>query len=354
MNADLTFAPLPLRVFALTIALLLVLLTACANENGRSPSPTPLAAVTATPTTATTTPTNQPTIQPSNTPTRQPTNTPTIQPTSPPTNTATPRTTVTPTATAVLPNSLVNGLPLEQFILLPPDTQNHIREIFARGQTLGRSANAFSKLGDSIVLTPHFLARFDSQQYDLGVYSDLQPTIAQFTGSFARFGQTARVGLSARTLFETGWADDEHCLAGEHVVACEIRLHNPSIFLIRLGTNDQSASAYETNLRRLIELLLDEGIIPILGTKPDRHEGDDNRNNEILRQLAAAYKIPLWDFDIVADTLPDRGLSGDFIHLTMSAANDYTQETALQKGYPVSDLTALMMLDAVRRTVEEE
>ena len=353
MNADLYFTPLPLRVFALTISLLLVLLTACASENGRSPSPTPLAAATAT---TTTTPTNTPTSQPTNTPTSQPTNqpAPTTQPTTQPTHTATPQPTAMPTATAVPPDSLVNGLPLEQFITLPPDTQAHVREIFARGQALGRSARAFSKLGDSIVLTPHFLARFDSQQYDLGVYNNLQPTIAQFAGSFARFGQAAHVGLSARTLFETGWADEKLCLEREHVVACEIRLHNPSIFLIRLGTNDLSANTYEANLRRLIELLLDAGIIPILGTKPDRHEGDDNRNNEILRQLAAAYKIPLWDFDAVADTLPDRGLSGDSIHLTMSAANDYTQETTLQKGYPVSDLTALMMLDAVRRVGDGE
>lgn len=349
MNANSYFAPLPLRVFALTNTLLLLLILA-ACDNGRSiPSLTPIAAAPAPATaTATTTPTNQPT----HTPTTQSTSAPTKQPTIQPTHTATLRPTITPTATAVPPESLVNGLPIEQFINLPAETQDHIREIFARGQALGCNTRAFSKLGDSIVLTPHFLARFDSQQYDLGIYAYLKPTIEHFAGSFARFGQASHVSLSARTLFETGWADENHCLTGETIITCEIRLHNPCIFLIRLGTNDQSASLYEANLRKLIEQLLDQGIIPILGTKPDRHEGDDNRNNEILRQLADEYKIPLWDFDIVADTLPERGLSGDFTHLTMSGSNDYTQEATLQKGYPVSDLTALMMLDAVRRVVE--
>ena len=65
----------------------------------------------------------------------------------------------------------------------------------------------------------------------------------------------------------------------------------------------------------------------------------------------AKYRIPLWDFDLVAQSLPDRGLSGDDIHLTMSGANDYTKADVFEKGYPVSDLTALMVLDAIRQTV---
>jgi hypothetical protein len=354
MNADFYIAPLPFRVFALiTTFLLLLLAAACAN--GRS-TPTSITEIPAT-ATAAITPGNQPTPTPTIPPTSQPTtptNQPTPTPTSQPTNTATPRPSATATATAVPPESLVNGLPIEQFIIIPPETQAHIRQIFAHGQALGRSARAFSKLGDSIVLTPHFLARFDSQQYDLGIYSNLQPTIEQFAGSFARFGQTTHVGLSARTLFETVWADEEHCRDGETAVVCEVRLHNPSIFLIRLGTNDQSPVAYEANLRHLIEQLLAEGIIPVLGSKADRHEGEDNRNNKILRQLASEYKIPLWDFDRVAETLPDRGLSGDLIHLTMSGSNDYTQESTWQKGYPISDLTALLMLDAIRQIVAAE
>ncbi len=263
-----------------------------------------------------------------------------------------PTPTRTPTITPIPPEALVNGLLRDSFIVMDAVAQNHVRDIFARGQALGRDAGAFSKVGDSIVLTPHYLTRFDGREYNLGIYADLQPTVDQFAGSFAHFGQAAHVGLSSRTLFERGWADPELCLPDENAIDCEIRLHNPSIFLIRLGTNDLVAESFESNMRKLLEHLLDLGVIPILGTKADRFESETNTNNEILRTLAAEYHLPLWDFDLVAGTLPERGLSGDAIHLTMAGANDYTDPYVLEKGYAVSDLTALMALDSVRRVLE--
>lgn len=329
---------------------LLLLLTACGGEDTAVAAIAPTAEATAVPPTAP--PTIPPTAtQPPPTPTQElaPPPTFTIVPTETPTSE--PTITPTATATAVPPQNMVNGLTINQFLLMDEDVQAHVREIYALGQQFGRNPRTFSKVGDSVVLTPHYLARFDSDQYKLGIYANLQTTIDQFAGSFSRFGQVAHVGLSSRTLYELGWADKELCLADENAVDCEIRLNNPSIFLIRLGTNDQVPAAYETNMRKLIEHLLEEGIIPVLGTKADRFDGEANTNNLILHELAAEYRIPLWDFDLVAQSLPDRGLSGDDIHLTMSGANDYTKADVFEKGYPVSDLTALMVLDAIRQTV---
>ena len=346
-----TFSLLPYRQ-TLALALLatgLLLLTACGIGEPAAAAVVPTAvADTAVP----------PTTTPQPTATQLPTDTP--PPLAPPptftvipsaTPTTEPSATPTATATAVPPQDIVNGLTIDQFLLMDEAVQDHIRAVYALGQTLGRNPHTFSKVGDSVVLTPHYLARFDTEQVKLGVYAPLQATIDQFAGSFSRYGQVSHVGLSSRTLYELGWADQELCLADENAVDCEIRLNNPSIFLIRLGTNDQVPAAYETNMRQLIEHLLAEGIIPVLGTKADRFEGEANTNNNILHELAAEYQIPLWDFDRVAETLPDRGLSGDFIHLTMSGANDYTDPNVFTKGYPVSDLTALMVLDAIRQTV---
>lgn len=283
-------------------------------------------------------------------PTTTPTATPTDTPTPAPTPTATPTPTPTPTRD---PASLVNGVPVEHFVVMPPATVDNVRRIFARGQELGRNPRAFSKLGDSISLTSHYFARFDQKRYDLGLYQALQPTIDYYDNSFERFGLAVRIGLLAWISFRPGVADPQLCRPEEHMVECELRLHNPSVLIIRLGTNDIApGDAFERAIRHAIETSVAEGVIPLLATKSDRFEGD-NRHNETLRALAAEYAVPLWDFDLVAGTLPDRGLGGDAVHLTMYASDDFSDPATLSFGYPLSDLTGLFALDAIRRATTE-
>jgi hypothetical protein len=244
-------------------------------------------------------------------------------------------------------------MPAEAIIVMPEEVRSHVREIFAKGQARGRNPNAFSKLGDSLVLTSHYLTRFDGGSYNLGPYGFLQPTIEHYAGSFARYGVAVKVGLHAWSVFDPLWANKEHCVAEETMLACEFRLHNPSTILIRIGTNDTgSAGLFEENVRQIVEFCIAEGVIPVLGTKPDRFEGPDGQNNAVIRRLAAEYRVPLWDFDRIADTLPDRGLTADNVHLTIYRTNDYTDPETFNRGYPVNDLTALLMLDAIRQTVQ--
>ena len=247
----------------------------------------------------------------------------------------------------------VNGVPVEHFVVMPPATVANVRRIFARGQELDRNPRAFSKLGDSISLTSHYFARFDQRRYNLGIYSALQPTIDTYDHSFERFGMAVRIGLLAWISFRPGVADPQLCRPEEHMVECELRLHNPSVLIIRLGTNDIApGDAFERAIRHAIETSVAEGVIPLLATKSDRFEGD-NRHNETLRALAAEYAVPLWDFDLVAGTLPDRGLGGDAVHLTMYASDDFSDPATLSFGYPLSDLTGLFALDAIRRATTE-
>nr|MBP9503678.1 SGNH/GDSL hydrolase family protein [Promineifilum sp.] len=270
------------------------------------PSPLPTTALVDTPTLA---PTATPT--PADTPSPTPTATATATPT--PTATATPTETPSPTPTRD-PATLVNGVPVEDFIIMPPETQQHVREIFARGQELGRNPHRFSKLGDSTSLTSQYLARFDQGRYNLGIYAALQPAVDYYRKSFQRFGLATRIGLHAWTSFRPGEADPVHCAPEEHMVACEFRQHNPAVLLIRLGTNDVAeGDAFERAMRHAITYSIDNGVIPVLVTKSDRLEGDD-RHNVTMRALAAEYAVPLWDFDVVAGTLPDRGLGHDGAH----------------------------------------
>lgn len=266
-----------------------------------------------------------------------------------PTDTPTP--TLTPTATAV--PITVNGVPLDEIVLMDDAARQRVRETFALGQQLGRDARVFSKIGDSVALTPHYLTLFDRGAYTLGEeYAYLQPAIDHYAGSWERYGVATRIGLHAWSLFDPLWADKEWCLPNEDMVACEVRLNNPSVLLVRLGSNDAgAAAAFDENMRLMVNYALANGIIPILSTKADRFEGEDNRNNLIVRQIAADYNLPLWDFDRVAETLPNKGLGSDQVHMTMSDTNDYTNPEYFQRGYPVSDLTALMTIFEVLREI---
>ena len=248
----------------------------------------------------------------------------------------------------------INGIPLTTIAPMDAATAANVRAIYERGQELGRDPNAFSKLGDSTLLNPHFLGPFDLGDYTLGDFGHLQPTIDRWRGSFERHGIGTHFGLHSWTVFDPMWADEEWCEAGEHLLACEVRLQNPSVLFVRLGSNDAGApSGFRFNVKEVIEYAIDNGIIPIIGTKADRFEGS-NENNDILRALAAEYHVPLWDFDRLADTLPGRGLDTDQVHLIIDELpHDFTDPAAFQRGHAMQDLSALITLDQVRRIIEE-
>lgn len=248
--------------------------------------------------------------------------------------------------------SLLNGIPLDQIVILSPQAVQAMSQVADLGKTLGRNSRAFSKIGDSTMESPHFMDRFDQGTYNLGEYQYLQPAIVYFAGSFARQGVAVQRGLHSWTVFDPMWANDPSCLANEGPVDCEIRLHNPAVVMIRLGSNDIGPpQLFESNMRLLVSRCLDLGIVPVIGTKADRNEGIEDRHNVTLRAIAAELSLPLWDFDRVAQSLPDRGIRSDGVHLTYFSSQDYTEPGALQTGYAVHNLTALMMLDRLMRDV---
>jgi hypothetical protein len=301
---------------------------------GPTPNPATLTAVAAPPAANEATP---PATRPSPPATAAPTATPTPSPSPTP-----------------LGPEAINGVPLSVIAPLPPEVIANVRAIYARGQELGRDPNAFSKLGDSTLLNPHFLGPFDSGDYNLGDFAHLQPTIDRWAGSFARHGVGAHFGLHSWTVFDPMWADEEWCEGGEDLITCEFRLQNPSVLFVRLGSNDAgSPSGFRFNVKEVIEFASERGVIPIIGTKADRFEGS-NENNDILRALADEYDVPLWDFDLLAGTLPGRGLDTDGVHLIIDELpHDYTDPAAFQRGHAMQDLSALVVLDQVRRVIEE-
>jgi len=251
------------------------------------------------------------------------------------------------------PPDRVNGLPYDSFISMDAAVIDHVREIFAKGQTLGRNPAAFSKAGDSTIESPYFLGRFDSSPYNLGDYRYLQAVIDHFAGSYGRKSLAVRVGQHSWTLLNPAWADKKLCNADETPLACELRQNNPSIVILRLGANDSGVTKlFEKSMRAVVEYIIEQGVIPVLSTKPDQRQGTE-QVNAIVRQMAEDYKIPLWDFARVAETMPGRGLGPDGVHLTGFYQHDYTLPQALQRGHGAQNLTALIVLDKIWQVVEK-
>jgi hypothetical protein len=297
----------------------------------------------------------------------EPTETPTITPTpipatptvvvytaTPAAPTATIDPNATPTPTPPPPDN-VNGIPLVQFVVMPPAVQANVKDIFAKGQQLGNNAQRFSKVGDSIIEHPHYMVKFDTPDYNLGQYAYLQDVLNYYRGSYGRDSLSVRRGLHSWSWNNPTWADKDQCLPDEGPIACEYRVHKPSVSFIVLGSNDVGVPEYfRKSMEDLVQFTIDRGVIPIIVTKADRHEDGDhpekNTNNTILKETAAKFNVPLLDFDAVAGTMPNRGIDPeDGTHLTFYYAHDYSVPVAFTKGHGVHDLTSVIMLDELWR-----
>ena len=237
--------------------------------------------------------------------------------------------------------------------VIPDTLSDRAKEIYASGLELGRDPRVFSKVGDCGGTPSWFLGPFDigPSDYRLGEYQYLDEVIAYFQGSYGRASLAVRDGFNAASILSPIRADREFCEGGENPLACEFRLNNPSIALIMLGTNDvYHVDEFEGRLRQIIEYTIDQGILPVLASKPDNIEGDHGIN-QILYSLALEYELPYWNLWREFQDLPDKGLQEDAAHITF-APNFFDNEIAMQAGWPHRNLTALQVLDFLWRELQ--
>jgi hypothetical protein len=252
----------------------------------------------------------------------------------------------TPTA------SLTPGPDAWKDLPVVPVISNDVLMIYQRGLDLGNNPHAFSKIGDCGSTPAWFLGDFDrgSRYYRLGDYQYLQNVIDYFNGSFDRTSLAARSGFNAPALFVPLWADRDYCASNESPLDCEYRVQKPVIAFVMLGANDVwHPQEFEPQMRKIIEYLIDNGVIPILATKADNQEGDGKINATISR-LAEEYRIPLWNFWAAVYPLPDHGLQEDQVHLTWGG-NFFNKPDSLTKAWPLRNLTALQVLDSVWKKI---
>ena len=249
--------------------------------------------------------------------------------------------------------SSINSLAYSDFLQMDDEVVTNIREIYAIGQALGRDTHAFTRIGDSTIEAPHFFFRFDDEPYHLGDFTYLQRTIDYYSGSFHHDSIAVIRGLHTWSVFDSMWSPSL-CETGEHMLACEFRLFNPSIIFIRLGTNDRGQEDMtRENFEDIISYCIESGVVPILGTKADRFDGDDS-TNAIIREVAEAYNVPLWDFDLLSQTLPNQGLTSDDIHLTIFYEHDWRLARGFTTGHGLHNLTGLIVLDEIRQVLVDE
>ncbi|MEW6569435.1 MAG: SGNH/GDSL hydrolase family protein [Chloroflexota bacterium] len=233
-----------------------------------------------------------------------------------------------------------------------PTVSERARRIYQQGLALGNDPHAFSVVGDCEGTPSRFLGVFDysTRWYRLGQYAYLQEVIDHFAGSFGRISRAAHSGFTTAAVLSPAWANAEVCRSGETPLECELRLHRPSIALVMVGTMDyRQPDLFEEHMRRILEVLIENGVVPILYTKASNLEGDWRINATVAR-LAYEYDLPLWNFWRAVQPLPNHGLRDDGMHVTWGPSF-FDSPTAMANGWPWRNLTALQALDAVWRAV---
>jgi len=245
------------------------------------------------------------------------------------------------------------------------------RQIFDRGIGLGNRPNVFSKIGDSITVATWAFYPIGWGQQQLGNYGYLQPAIDYFSSEIIRDGNNSfsNIPLAAdnqwtsNDLLDPNKGDPTICGANETPLDCEYRVSRPSIALIMIGTNDVGildGATYRRNLETILDKTIGRSIVPVVSTIPTRggFDAQVDEFNDIIRQTAQQYQIPIWHYHEILAPLPNNGLDPDGIHPSYPPNTLGQWEAAanfigdhLNYGYNQRNLTALQVLDAIWRQV---
>ncbi|HSV86600.1 MAG TPA: hypothetical protein VLH85_08485 [Levilinea sp.] len=238
-----------------------------------------------------------------------------------------------------------NPLPAEawkEWPVLPAAISAEMRQIYQEGLRNGTDPRAFSVIGDCQSQPEFFMGVFDTDPFSLQLLpAYLRETARQYTGSFGRSSPTVQDGITAGAVLWGEWAnkyqDGQACQAGETPLACELRLNNPSIVLIHVGTHWEGRN--ERYLTMIIETIKEHGAVPVMVTKADNREKDERVNLQSVR-VAQELGIPVWNFWASVQNTPNYGL--------VTGSDKDLNEQALE----IRRYSALQVLDMIWRAVK--
>ena len=242
----------------------------------------------------------------------------------------------------------------QDYPIVPLQVSERAKEIYRDGLAKGNYAERFSKIGDCQNINTYFLALYDDPSaYTLGPdYEYLQGTIDYYQGMWSRDSISVKGGFNVANIFNPWFNNKELCGANESPVDCELRVNQPSVVLVSMEAWwNGDASRYAGYYRKIVETVIDFGAVPILATKADNLEGNNDINRAIV-EIAHEFDVPVWNFWRSVQDIPDHGLEDDGFHIT-HGLNDFSNPVNLKQAWPLRNLTALEAIDSVRNELSQ-
>lgn len=232
--------------------------------------------------------------------------------------------------------------------------EEHIRQIYARGQDRGLNQDFLLSVGDCNSESHWYLQSLlddrppEGEGVDVSYYQDIgvQSVIEDYRNAFAFKGQSVNSGLNALSVMDPFWANPNLCAPGASPLACDFQQTQPFAAVIMFGANDilvLNTAGYEMALREIIEFTLERDIVPILSTFTVRPMDNGTfeqgvRFNGVVVKLAEEYNVPLINFWLAAREVDSYGILDDNAHLTVD-------------GFNIRNRLTLDMLTTLRRDV---
>lgn len=253
----------------------------------------------------------------------------------------------------IVPVPMVPVPPLDEATLA------HVRTVRARGMTLGNRADVFVKIGDSITESQSFLSDIGSGWFDLGENNSLDATVRFFSTRTIASGRNSfnRASLCATS----GWTTGNALEGNPSPLQRELTAARPAYAVVMYGTNDidrSNLAAWRANMNRILDTIEQSGTVAVLSTIPDRRDGAQPGAlvaawNNGVRELALTRHLPLVDYWLALQPLPNKGLSDDGIHPSVYESNGDPQSgtltaEGLRFGYNMRNLVTLQALDRLR------
>jgi hypothetical protein len=263
---------------------------------------------------------------------------------------------------------------------IDPGMKASLQAVLARGIQMGNQPDVFAKVGDSITAFYPFLNELGTPDYDpfdpgvAGGHFDLAWTIEFFRSqvvdgfgynSFDHPSWASNPGWRAADLLNPAenFVPGRYpiCWPSETPLGSELRITRPAIALIMIGTNDLAGTdpgVFRAQLAALANVAMAYGVIPVLSTIPDAFFYGANFEprvpvfNQVIADVAHTLDVPLWNYWLALQPLPALGISADGTHPSVyPGGSGVFTDQALQYGYNMRNLTAVEVLDKVKRVV---